>query len=729
MKRLYLAIGLLLLSGLGLLVGVRSLPSRPPVVRLARDLPGATTTLTTTMTLSANVVAGLSLDTGWTYYGEPRHYTLTVSYLDVGAPGVYLSLGSTGGANAVVIQNTGITQTVSIARYGLLDNSGSCEPAPCFLQLFAGNGALTIGPVTVTAGERLSVNVTATPIATMTPYACATVWAPAEAAPPEGFTSYGTAGGAKIATVVAGGVTGNSWEWQSVSGANWAQVIWLIPTPYVPDGTPVKSFHASFDVKMVETPTSGGAPLFIDATGAVGGSFYMQYDGAGVWSLQGSDGALANKFVWSMTDNTWNRIDIYADQQPSGYRLTKTPDAGELPFRVAVNGTPLPTPTGNAIRWGSEDRFKWYSVASVPFKYQADNILFEICECPAGTCPSPTPLPTGGALISVTVTLVPTSTPTPTRTSTPTATNTPTPTATPTPTNTNTPQSPVPTHTPTLTPTALPGTATPTLTHTPTLTPTPTATPTITPTPTVTKTPTKTPTRTATKTPTVTPTASRTPTPYPTLLCPTMVVTPDGNLTEWSAVTGILLNATRAAYIQPPNWTATPTPTPGPTATGTPSTATATPTTALPTPTKTPDALAYFYCAHPGGAYLALAGVITDSVIYTPTTNLALGDAVELRLDGAMDGQGWLRADDRDVLLGLSGRAVDYFRRPLSVTIGISVTATGWQWEMLLPADQLGAGTLTAGRVVGLLFGYLDRVIPAERWYIMTSRWFGGVMQ
>jgi hypothetical protein len=218
-------------------------------------------------------------------------------------------------------------------------------------------------------------------------------------------------------------------------------------------------------------------------------------------------------------------------------------------------------------------------------------------------------------------------------------------------------------------------------------------------------------------------------TPYPTLLCPTMVVTPDGDLTEWTAITGTLLSAANAVYIGPPIWTATPLPSATPvTSTPTPGTATATPTTA-PTATKTPDAQAVFYCAHPGTGYLALAGVITDSVLYTPTTNLLLGDAVELRLDGAMDGQNVIRADDRDIILGLSGRAEDYFRRPLTATIGVSVTATGWQWEMLLPADQLGSGTLTTNRVVGLLLGYLDRVLPSERWYIMTSRWFGGVME
>lgn len=225
----------------------------------------------------------------------------------------------------------------------------------------------------------------------------------------------------------------------------------------------------------------------------------------------------------------------------------------------------------------------------------------------------------------------------------------------------------------------------------------------------------------------MTPTPSRTMTPYPTLVCPTRVVTPDGDLTEWSSVTGVTLDATNAFYIAPPIWTATATITPGPTMTGTPPTPTA--TVALPTPTRTPDAQALYYCAHPGTTYLALAGIVTDSLVYTPTTDLMFGDAVELRIDGAMDGPNVIHDDDRDIIIGVNGIAEDYFRRPLTATIGVSVTATGWQWEMLLPADALGTEPLTPGRVIGLLFGYLDRALPTERWYITVRNWVGGVLE
>jgi hypothetical protein len=717
----------------------------PMLLHTSRDLPGATTTLTTTMTLITNTVTGLSLDTGWTYYGEPRYYTLTVSYLDVGAPGVYLSLGSSGSTDAVRINNTGITQTVSFARFGTLDNGSLCEPAPCFLQLFAGNGGLTIGPVTVTAGDRQMVNVTVTPVPTMTPYACATAYAPGEDVPPEGFTSYSGASGGKIATVTVDCVTGKCWEWQSVDAANWARIRWTIPTPYAPISTPNKSLHMAFDVKIVETPTSGSIPFF--STYGDSTLFYHLNYQSGTMTLSGSDDGLESYYQWLIADGVWQHIDIYADQQPQDYGKTRTPEPGEIPFRVAINGTPLPTPTPagsrDIVRWGCYDEYcdesySWYSIASKAFKYQADNILFEICECPGGTCPSPTPF-VSGAVVSVTVTLVPTSTPTPTKTNTPTVTNTPTPTATPTVTPTFTPLPTSIPHTPTDTPTALPGTATPTLTHTPIPTNTPTNTPTITPTPTVTRTPTITKTPTPTRTPTITPTPSQTMTPYPTLLCPTMAVTPDGVLTEWITVTGTLLNAGSASYIAPPIWTATHTPSPTATVTGTPPTATATMTgtltatataTTVPTATPTPNAVTVYYCAHPGTGYLALAGIITDTALFTPTNNLAFGDAAEVRIDGAMDGQARLRLDDRDLLFAPDGRVEDYYRRPLSATVGVSLTAAGWQFEALIPASELGgSGSLTAGRVVGLLFGYLDRVIASERWYVMVSRWFGGVLE
>lgn len=629
-----------------------------------RDLPGSYVILADTLTLSANTPTSLFLDTNWIYYGEPRYYTLTISYIDTGTAGMYLSVGHDGRVNMFSIQNTGITVTLTYTNFAPLINN------PDFVNLMAGNGALTITEASLLAGDRLSVNVTTTPIPTMTPYACATISEPAENVPPGAFSAYSTAGNAQIATVVAGGVTGNAWEWQSTNSANWARVQWNIPSSYIPNATPDKSLHMAFDVRMVETPTSGGASLFQEFSGGTILLHSMTYLGNEIWQISGSGGSGESDYTWSYPNNTWQHIDIYADQQPGSYAISKTPEPGEIPYRVSVNGTPLPTPTAvgsrDTIYWdgGIEgyffDNLKWYYYANEPFKYRVDNIVLEICSCPGGTCPSPTPLPTP-YYISVTVTLIPTATSTPMRT--PTVTRTATITRTPTPT---------PSHT-------------------------------------------------------VTPTPSRTMTPYPVLSCPTRAITPDGHLDEWDGIIGANLNANNAFYIAPPIWTATATITPGPTVTGTPPTPTA--TIALPTPTRTPDAQALYYCAHQGIDYLALAGIVTDSLVYTPTTDLMLGDAIEVRIDGALDGSNTIGDDDHDIILGVNGRAEDYFRRPLMATIGISITATGFQWEMLLPSDQLGFGGLTSGRIIGLLFGYFDRVLPLERWYIMVSEWFGGIME
>ena len=204
-------------------------------------------------------------------------------------------------------------------------------------------------------------------------------------------------------------------------------------------------------------------------------------------------------------------------------------------------------------------------------------------------------------------------------------------------------------------------------------------------------------------------------------------MTPDGDLGEWYAVTPVTLRATVAAYIAPPLWTATNTPTPGPTATGTPPTPTS--TVAPPTPTITPPVIAAYACAHVGTDYLALSGVVTDDVVLAPTNNLDLGDAVKVRIDGSADGLLNAGLDDLDLLIGANGLVEDYFRVPLLATVGVSLTASGWQWEMLLPAAQFGHDDLAPGRVIGLLWGYIDRVLSSARWYIMASHWYRGVMQ
>ena len=344
------------------------------------------------------------------------------------------------------------------------------------------------------------------------------------------------------------------------------------------------------------------------------------------------------------------------------------------------------------------------------------------------------------------------------------ATVTPTPTLTPTPSNT-----PVSTYTSTPTPTNTP---TPTPTNTPTLTPTPgpTSTGTLTPSPTPTN------TRTPTRTPTPANTATVTPTPTAvwdvTLICAHITggegdVAPDidGTLTDdvWvNNANSFTLNAANAGYLFPGTPVPTSTVTRTPTATFTPtSTPTATPTgtrtptatfTATFTPTNTPsptvtstrtpvpvvtatrmpsasDLAATFYCLWDAGG-LYIAGVITDTVVMTPTGSITFGDAAGLGLDGLADGVNEPLVDDHDLLVDPSGRARDYEVYPIQATVAVSVTsANTWQFEMLIPNADLGR-TLSTGSQVGVDWQLIDRDAGTTTWdHLMTSGWMTARME
>lgn len=273
-----------------------------------------------------------------------------------------------------------------------------------------------------------------------------------------------------------------------------------------------------------------------------------------------------------------------------------------------------------------------------------------------------TATPTATATVTPTGTLTPTLTATGTLTPTLTATRTPTPTATPTATPTRT-RTPTPTRTSTPT-----GTLTPTVTPTPTITPTPTATPTGT----RTLIPTATPTRT------VTPTATPTPN-WPTLACSELAVTVDGSLAEWSASAGFTLDAASVAYLFP----LTPTP-------------------------SAADAAGTFYCGWSADNILYVAGVITDSVVITPTGSLSFGDAAEIGLDALADGPQRPLRDDHDIFIGPSARVRDFDVYGLAATAAVSLTVSGWQFELAVPSTTHNGGALTAGKRVGLTFGYID---------------------
>jgi hypothetical protein len=208
-----------------------------------------------------------------------------------------------------------------------------------------------------------------------------------------------------------------------------------------------------------------------------------------------------------------------------------------------------------------------------------------------------------------------------------------------------------------------------------------------------------------------------------------IAVTPDGDLTEWAAQTPIVLSGGVATYIAPNIWTHTPTVTP----TGTPPTATptvtGTPNTPVPTPTPhgTPAIIAWYYCAYPSTNYLAIAGQISDTTPFSPTYQLEFGDASEIIIDGLNDKL--YGTDSHDLLIGINGLTSDFGNPYTNTLIATTSNADGWKFEALLPTSWLKSGSLTAGEIVSLLFGYYDRISTSTRAYGLWTHWYAGVMQ
>jgi hypothetical protein len=258
-------------------------------------------------------------------------------------------------------------------------------------------------PITATGAPSGTPSPTRTPTATHTAFPQATVWAPGEADAPEGFTAYAAAGAVTgIITTTASFVSGlSAWEWRAGDGggfpAGWMRNTWAVPTAYVAyAATPDKSLLFSFDIQMVETPTAAKIELLSEWSGGSAGAMILSYSKGLTlpWQLTTEDGG--GRYDWAMTDGAWHRVDIYADQQVAGYAATKTPEAGELPFRLKVDGTPIPTPTGAPPSWAADafawDGWKWYYINDGPFMFRTDNISLSIGDCD-GSCITPTPAP------------------------------------------------------------------------------------------------------------------------------------------------------------------------------------------------------------------------------------------------------------------------------------------------------------------------------------------------
>jgi hypothetical protein len=305
-------------------------------------------------------------------------------------------------------------------------------------------------------GDLMTVMVT--PMATATRPPMATLWSPMEVVPStataEGWSVYSRSGPVTVQPT-SSCVTNNCWQWnkQTPSAAS-AYVYWTLPTPYLIDATPDASLHIAFDIQVLETP-SGDANVFMLKPGSTTFWPKLVIRNSGVFEYTPYNGIT---WQWAISPNTWQHVDIYADQQPQNYRSTKTPQAGEYPHTVSIDGTPIATPTGLApsLEWDGTNtitRILFGSeLQSSSYKFALDNVLVEVCRSASGTCVTPTPQP---LYVEVTATNSPT--PATTNTFTPTPSNTPTITPTPAPTWTPAPTAtPAPTNTPGPTPTPRP---------------------------------------------------------------------------------------------------------------------------------------------------------------------------------------------------------------------------------------------------------------------------------
>lgn len=91
------------------------------------------------------------------------------------------------------------------------------------------------------------------------------------------------------------------------------------------------------------------------------------------------------------------------------------------------------------------------------------------------------------------------------------------------------------------------------------------------------------------------------------------------------------------------------------------------------------------------GSYLSIAGIMTDTQIYSPTGDLATGDSIEVLIDGRNDGLYRPRQDDHDLFFDPAGNAQDRdLAYPLKATVVAVVTpGSNWRFEANIPLTQV----------------------------------------
>ncbi len=280
---------------------------------------------------------------------------------------------------------------------------------------------------------------------------CASLVESAESSPPGAFTGYVTAGGCGVTPVADAYVGSGAWEYHCGNG--YARAYWTIPDGHKGNTDADSTLQMSFAFKWVATPASGTSYGILNGLSTGPSLTFNQSTGQFTFSPVTSNYSRP----WVFSDpGGWFTFEYYADQQPNKPFGTATPQSWEVPGRLLINGTPLPTPSvsgSNWNMWAVPTQFPWTTLrqldsVSVDAVWVIDDIRYSTCYYNGGSMyyedtPTPTPTPTS--------TETPTPTPTPTGTLTPTLT----PTETPMPTETFT-VTPTPTKTPTETPTSTP---------------------------------------------------------------------------------------------------------------------------------------------------------------------------------------------------------------------------------------------------------------------------------
>ncbi|HIC89349.1 MAG TPA: hypothetical protein EYP04_08100, partial [Anaerolineae bacterium] len=111
------------------------------------------------------------------------------------------------------------------------------------------------------------------------------------------------------------------------------------------------------------------------------------------------------------------------------------------------------------------------------------------------------------------------------------------------------------------------------------------------------------------------------------------------------------------------------------------------------------------------GDNLYLAFYVADDIIvndhYPSANDVWQDDEIEIGIDGVNDQRGY-HDDDHQYTINPDGRITDYGVFDPPITVVTRAVSGGWDAEVAIPVDELGAGPLEVGKVLGFTWGLHD---------------------